>query len=108
MNNKAKVVIEKPSPNDLNIAISGRFDYTTVPEFKSLYGGDQVTLPPVIVIDLTQTESIDSTALGMLLMLRRRAGGDLASITLKNPNEDIIKILSIAHLDSMFQIEKDS
>ena len=47
---------------------------------------------------------MDSSALGMLLLLRDHAGGDNADIALMNISPDVRKILAISNFDKLFKI----
>ncbi|MGK0500571.1 MAG: anti-anti-sigma regulatory factor [Oceanicoccus sp.] len=48
---------------------------------------------------------LDSSALGMLLLLRDYAGGDSADICIANCNDDIRKIISISTFEQLFKIK---
>jgi HptB-dependent secretion and biofilm anti anti-sigma factor len=88
----------------LSISIEGRFDFSSLPLFRSAYE-KQHPQPSTYIIDLSKADYLDSSALGMLLALRDYAGGDKATIRLKNPNTDVKKILVITKLDELFEIE---
>ena len=47
---------------------------------------------------------MDSSALGMLLLLREFAGGDDADIQLVSPNAEIRNVLDIANFGKLFTI----
>jgi anti-anti-sigma factor len=55
-------------------------------------------------LDLKETTYLDSSALGMLLLLRDHAGGDDSDIRVVNPNSDVRKILAISNFDKLFDI----
>lgn len=61
--------------------------------------------PKSYVIDLKESDYLDSSALGMLLALRDHAGGDDANVRIINANSDIKKILVITKLDELFKVE---
>lgn len=86
---------------ELTIAIKGRFDFALQKDFRRSYENTAVNS---YVIDLRSTEYMDSSALGMLLMMREHAGGNNAKITLKNCSQDIRTILSVANFHSLFHI----
>lgn len=87
----------------LTITINGRFDFSAHQAFRDSY--EKLTpTPSEIVVDMVETTYLDSSALGMLLLLRDHAGGDTADITLKNCNEDIRKILTISNFEQLFKI----
>ena len=54
---------------------------------------------------MSDTTYLDSSALGMLLLLRDHAGGDLSSIKIINCNEDVRKILVISNFGRLFTIQ---
>ncbi len=86
---------------ELTICIDGRFDFAVQKDFRHSY---EATKANNIVIDMSKTEYMDSSALGMLLMLREYAGGSAAKIELKNCSKDIRTILSVANFQSLFKV----
>ncbi|SEK93075.1 anti-anti-sigma factor [Atopomonas hussainii] len=88
---------------ELTISIQGRFDFGAHQEFRDAYEKVAVT-PKSYVIDMKGATYLDSSALGMLLLLRDHAGGDNARIRLLNCNSDVRKILSISNFEQLFQI----
>lgn len=87
----------------LTINVAGRFDFSTLPEFKGCYEHIDPK-PEKFIIDLSNAEYLDSSALGMLLALRDYAGGDDAKISINNCNDDIRRILVITKFDELFEI----
>lgn len=87
---------------ELNIGIEGRFDFSSHQQFREAYENHQGT--ENYVIDMANTSYLDSSALGMLLLLRDYAGGDGASIQICNANPDVKKILEIANFNQLFTI----
>lgn len=88
---------------ELTIAIQGRFDFGAHQAFRDAYERVDGT-PKRYQIDLQGTTYLDSSALGMLLLLRDHAGGDHAQIRLLNCNGDVRKILAISNFEQLFQI----
>jgi anti-anti-sigma factor len=90
--------------NELTITVQGRFDFSALQQFRNAY--EKFTpKPKSYVIDLKDSDYLDSSALGMLLALRDYAGGDDAEIKILNANTDVKKILVITKLDELFQVE---
>ncbi|MFP8965877.1 STAS domain-containing protein [Pokkaliibacter sp. CJK22405] len=90
---------------ELTISIQGRFDFSAHQDFREAYeqvGEGQVEQ---FVIDMRETSYLDSSALGMLLLLRDHAGGDGSSIHIVNCNTDVKKILIISNFGQLFHIE---
>ena len=87
----------------LTIAIKGRFDFGSHQTFREAYERFY-KVPELYVVDLKETTYLDSSALGMLLLLRDHAGGDEADIRVINSNSDVRKILGISNFDKLFDI----
>lgn len=87
----------------LVIQIEGRFDYQLHRNFRDTYR--DLTGIGSVVIDMRRTDYLDSSALGMLLLLRESVhGGGKKEIILRNVNPQIRNILNIAHFDRLFKI----
>lgn len=88
----------------LKIMIEGRFDFSSHQEFRESYeaAGER---PQEYLLDMGSTTYLDSSALGMLLLLRDYAGGDSAQIQIVNCSVDVRKILSISNFEQLFKIE---
>jgi anti-anti-sigma factor len=91
-----------PDGQQLTIAIKGRFDFSTHQDFRGAYEKD--TQAKRFVVDLKDTTYLDSSALGMLLLLRDHAGGERADVQLINCNSDVRKILDISNFAKLFKI----
>ncbi|SDT38397.1 anti-anti-sigma factor [Pseudomonas sp. Z003-0.4C(8344-21)] len=92
-----------PDGQKLTIAIKGRFDFGRHQEFRESYER-LAKKPESIVIDLKEATYLDSSALGMLLLLRDHAGGDNSDVQVINSNSDVRKILAISNFDKLFDI----
>ena len=87
----------------VTIHISGRFDFNLHREFRK--AAEQGKGPDTcFVIDLGGTEYVDSSALGMLLLLRERAGGENGRISIINSSPSVKKILDTANFQKLFKI----
>ncbi|ABK45560.1 conserved hypothetical protein [Magnetococcus marinus MC-1] len=90
--------------NELVISLVGSFSHAIFKEFKNAY----LPLTPGpsfrYCIDLSQVKSLDSSVLGMFLMLRAHAGEAEADITLRNPTNLVLRMLLAARFDTMFKI----
>jgi anti-anti-sigma factor len=84
------------------INISDRFDFNAHHDFRNIYRNEKSDA--AYTIDMSGTEYIDSSALGMLLLLREHAGNDGANITISGCNADIKKIFAISNFDKLFSI----
>ena len=87
----------------LTIAIEGRFDFSAHQAFRECY--ETLANPAQSYsIDMCNANYIDSSALGMLLLLRDHAGGDRAEVEIVNCSSDVRKILTISNFDQLFTI----
>ncbi len=92
-----------PDGHKLTISVKGRFDFARHQEFREAY--ERLNRKPEsIVVDLKEATYLDSSALGMLLLLRDHAGGDESDIRVVNSSNDVKKILAISNFDKLFDI----
>jgi len=92
--------------NKATIYMSGRFDFNVQRAFKDAYD-PQLNNAAVnaIEVDLAGVNYLDSSALGMLLMLRERAAAADKSLKLCKPSSNVSQILEIANFSKLFAIE---
>jgi len=88
---------------DVTICIDGRFDFSNHKEFREAYIG--AANDANYTVDLTGTEYMDSSALGMLLLLREHAGGEACNISIIGCCDEIAKILTLSNFNEMFDIK---
>lgn len=86
----------------LTIKVNGRFDYSCHKMFKEAF--TSVTIATSYDVNLADVSYLDSSALGMLLLLRDHAGGDKAQVRLLYANGAVIDILKIANFHRLFDI----
>ncbi len=90
--------------NKVTIAVSGKFDFQLYDDFRSAYVDTQ-GVGVEYVVDLSGADYLDSSALGMLLLLREHAGGEGARIRIVNASSEVRKILDVANFGKLFDIE---
>lgn len=92
--------------DEIVISIKGRFNFEMHSQFRTAYQSDASGTQKKrrYTIDLAGTEYIDSSALGMLLLLREEAGGNEADIVIVNARPEIRKILETANFQRLFKI----
>ncbi len=84
------------------IKVTGRFDFSCHQEFSEIFK----IYPPVergYVVDLSETDYMDSSALGMLLQLREHADKS-SGVSLINGSEGVTEMLRVANFDKLFII----
>lgn len=89
--------------NLLTISVTGRFDFSSHHDFCETYK-DVEPKPAHYCVDMKETIYIDSSALGMLLLLHDYAG-DSCDIKIVNCKRDIKDILTVSNFEQLFTIE---
>lgn len=56
-------------------------------------------------VDLSESDHMDSSALGIILLLNEHAEKLAGNVVIERPSETILKILKIANFDKLFTIE---
>lgn len=87
------------------IKLAGRFDFNTHRDFRGAYE-PLVSDPAVraVVVDFFEVDYLDSSALGMLLMLRDKLGGVNKEVALAGVRGNVKQVLDIANFGKLFQI----
>ncbi|WP_024326822.1 STAS domain-containing protein [Thioalkalivibrio sp. AKL19] len=89
---------------EVRIRVKGRFDFEQHQDFRAAYR-DTAGAGVRYTVDLSQTEYMDSSALGMLLLLREHAGGEFSDVTISGTSEGVRKVLDIANFGRLFRIQ---
>lgn len=87
------------------IRLKGRFDFSTHRDFRAAI--EQSLQEPYtrkIRVDLGGVDYLDSSALGMLLILRDKAQAANRPVELANAHKSVAQVLEIANFKSMFTI----
>ena len=88
----------------LCIDVGTKFDFSKVEDFRNAYDkiDDDVSH---IAVDLSQTEYMDSSALGMLLNMQKSLANKELSYSIENARPQVAKILKISRFDKKFDIK---
>ena len=89
----------------MTIRVEGGFDFTKAKAFRACYANNE--LPERLqeyVVDLGETHHLDSSALAMLLSMRKFLGVS-TSIKISNSRPQIKQILRISRFDEKFKID---
>ena len=90
--------------NALVISVPGRFDFSKHNEFRKAYKDINIE-NGIYEIDLRATEYLDSSALGMMLLLKEIADENSSIVKITHANNELREILRIASFDKLFVIE---
>ena len=87
------------------ILLQGRFDFGAHREFKTSYEAPLSAADiRELEIDMGGVEYLDSSALGMLLILKERAGATNKRVAISNCRGAVKQVLDIANFSKLFQI----
>ena len=90
--------------NEVLITVSGVFNFDLHEEFGKALDVAKTKNNSKFTIDLGAVQDIDSSALGMLLLLRDAAGGDRANIEIRRCRPEIVEELRMANFHKLFNI----
>ena len=91
--------------NTATIYLSGHFSFGAHREFKAAYKNQlNNSMIGSLVVNLTEVSYLDSSALGMLLLLREYAQAANKSLTLSKPSAIAARTFEIAGFKTLFAI----
>ena len=92
--------------NVARLGMSGRFDFQIHRDFKEAYAKLlENAAVQVIEIEMSQLEYLDSSALGMLMLLNERVKSVNKSIVLLSPSAMVKQVLEVANFHRLFTIK---
>ena len=83
----------------VTLKIDGRFDFSARDEFREAYSSSTADR---FIVDLSGLDYLDSSALGLLVLLREHGGGDAANVQIINCSTEVRRILMIASFHRLF------
>lgn len=88
--------------NEITLRLPAEFNHKMQREFRGIYENH----PPTTryIIDFNALKMIDSSTIGMLLLLREYCGEDKSAISFVGCNPTIREILQSAHFEKLFNI----
>lgn len=86
------------------IQLQGRFDFNAHREFREAVESALASSAKEIHVDLGGVDYLDSSALGMLLMLRDKAKGGGREVSLAKCTGAVKQVLDIANFGKLFRI----
>lgn len=88
---------------EVTIKIDGRFDFSSHHDFRDAYRGATES-GTIFLLDMANTDYMDSSALGMILLLKEYSSTLSGDIKIINVNTEIKNILKIANFDKLFSV----
>lgn len=87
------------------IGLQGRFDFNAHREFREAVDQAIKETAAEIQVDLASVDYLDSSALGMLLMLRDKAKGAGKEVALVNAAGSVKQVIDIANFGKLFALK---
>ncbi len=85
--------------------LKGRFDFSAHRDFRA---GIEVALQQAharkIRVDMGEVDYLDSSALGMMLILRDKAQAANKTVEIANAKKNVVQVLEIANFKALFTI----
>src|SRR3978361_2112457 len=98
-------VTEHPIDSERHVlAVRGEIDLFTAPELKQVLAESIEAGGVRLLVDLTETTFLDSTALGVLIGAVKRLRSRDGALAIVNVDENISKTFEITGLDQIFTI----
>jgi len=91
--------------NQVTIVIKNNFDFSLHQHFRDSYAGCD-SPKTTFILDLSNTEYMDSSALGMILLLKDHAESIDGEVVIHNPSDAVFKILEIAQFHRLVTIKR--
>lgn len=97
-------IVVQQGPEVATIRVRGRFEFSGYRDFRDALDRAFGAPGKELVIDLSATDYIDSSALGMLLIALDRAQAAKRRITLSGSRGPVREVLEIANLHKRFSM----
>lgn len=99
-----QITVEKKGTT-AKLALNGRFDFSSHREFRSACD-EALQTPGIkeIEADFSRVDYLDSSALGMLLLLREKAQNANLKVSLTNCTGLVQQVLDVANFQRLFTI----
>ncbi len=98
-------VISRIEADQGTLVLGGRFDFALHRDFRAacdrLLGDEHIH---TLAVDLHGVDYLDSSALGMLLLLREKALARKLEMRLLHPRGAVRQVLEVANFDRLFHI----
>ena len=87
------------------IGVNGDFCFALLHEFRNAYSSEEASSAKDVVVDMRNTDTVDSSALGMLLNMKQHLNKEDGEIHIINCNRFVGNIFEITNFKKKFSIE---
>ncbi len=97
-------ITSKQEADKITLTLNGRFDFSVHRDFRTSYEDAlKITGIKKIALDMSAVDYLDSSALGMLLLLNERARATNAEVNIARCSPGVMKILEIANFSKIIK-----
>lgn len=98
-------IVSKQVGNEFVLSLAGRFDFNAHRDFRNSYEPAlQNSTVKTLNLDMQKVDYLDSSALGMLLLLNEKARAAGMEVVISACPADIKKIIEVANFSRIFKI----
>ncbi len=90
----------------VTLHLSGRFDFQSRNDFQAAVAHAQSTNPREIILNFTEVPFLDSSALGMLMIVKRDWPDPTCQLSLAASPGYVMDVLNLASMDKYFSINE--
>ncbi|HJV22943.1 MAG TPA: STAS domain-containing protein [Holophagaceae bacterium] len=88
------------------LELSGRFTFEDHPTFKkALTDLWERTGTRTLILDFSALSYLDSSALGLMLLMRERAAAAGVKLVIRRPSEAVRRLILVVNFDRLFEIQ---
>jgi anti-anti-sigma factor len=100
------IIHQQVADKTSTLGLEGRFDFHSHRDFRAAYEPSLANADVhEIVLDFNQVDYLDSSALGMLLLLREKAEAAGKKVKLAHLSGSVQQVIEIANFGKLFTIE---
>ena len=98
-------IVAKQVGSEFSLALSGRFDFNAHRDFRNGYEPAlQNSYIKTLNLNMEKVDYLDSSALGMLLLLNEKARASNIEVIISSCTANIKKIIEVANFSRIFKI----
>lgn len=97
------ITYSKTGSLEYTIFVKNNFTHICLSKYQTIL--EEIQFNYSVIIDLSECNYMDSSALGMLLLLLEKLNNDDEKVIIRNPSNIVKKILDISRFDLLFTIQ---
>jgi len=103
-----ELVLKEQGEDIICVEIGGDFTFSESSKFREMLKRLEVKKASRIVVDLSKTDFIDSSALGMMLLLKEKADAMNAEVEISGAQGQVLQVLELSRFQDLFILGGDA